>query len=255
MRFLHVSCDRHQLGFPNDGDFWWISTFINKLPTKLNRVVSILERIAIYPDSRYKQKKYFLGVLVRWRFIFFSPLLHSLEGDKMCLGRRVYDSRYQSLSTKLNRKQHFYYLHCRLTTIFKLLFLLFRKKQTVCQIFRNTILSSFFIGKNKIVKRGFLVFCFKFVYFYFVLYIYSFIAIIALWIWKKKQNFFSQVWEQQKQLEEQIKEKERLEALRKKDKQDHSANASTEVKQRVRVRLPFFLQHNFSLHIIQFVKI
>ncbi|KAJ8683063.1 hypothetical protein QAD02_018855, partial [Eretmocerus hayati] len=41
------------------------------------------------------------------------------------------------------------------------------------------------------------------------------------------------LWEQQKQLEEQRREKERLEALRKKDKQDHSAVASTEVKQRL----------------------
>ncbi|XP_076291494.1 histone deacetylase 4 isoform X16 [Lasioglossum baleicum] len=41
------------------------------------------------------------------------------------------------------------------------------------------------------------------------------------------------VWEQQKQLEEQRREKERLEALRKKDKHDHSAIASTEVKQRL----------------------
>ncbi|XP_067211637.1 histone deacetylase 4 isoform X4 [Linepithema humile] len=41
------------------------------------------------------------------------------------------------------------------------------------------------------------------------------------------------LWEQQKQLEEQRREKERLEALRKKDKHDHSANASTEVKQRL----------------------
>ncbi|KAI4502278.1 hypothetical protein M0802_002960 [Mischocyttarus mexicanus] len=40
-------------------------------------------------------------------------------------------------------------------------------------------------------------------------------------------------WEKQKQLEEQMKEKERLEALRKKDKHDHSAVASTEVKQRL----------------------
>ncbi|KMR02735.1 histone deacetylase 4 [Lasius niger] len=40
------------------------------------------------------------------------------------------------------------------------------------------------------------------------------------------------LWEQQKQLEER-REKERLEALRKKDKHDHSANASTEVKQRL----------------------
>ncbi|XP_072745228.1 histone deacetylase 5 isoform X3 [Anoplolepis gracilipes] len=40
------------------------------------------------------------------------------------------------------------------------------------------------------------------------------------------------IWEQQKQLEER-REKERLEALRKKDKHDHSANASTEVKQRL----------------------
>ncbi|XP_011303794.1 histone deacetylase 4 isoform X2 [Fopius arisanus] len=41
------------------------------------------------------------------------------------------------------------------------------------------------------------------------------------------------LWEQQKQLEEQMREKERLEALRKKDKHDHSAIASTEVKQRL----------------------
>ncbi|XP_051153151.1 histone deacetylase 4 isoform X4 [Leptopilina boulardi] len=41
------------------------------------------------------------------------------------------------------------------------------------------------------------------------------------------------LWEQQKQLEEQRREKERLEALRKKDKHDHSAVASTEVKQRL----------------------
>ncbi|XP_066595945.1 histone deacetylase 4 isoform X7 [Prorops nasuta] len=41
------------------------------------------------------------------------------------------------------------------------------------------------------------------------------------------------LWEQQKQLEEQRREKERLEALRKKDKHDHSAIASTEVKQRL----------------------
>ncbi|XP_017792992.1 PREDICTED: histone deacetylase 4 [Habropoda laboriosa] len=41
------------------------------------------------------------------------------------------------------------------------------------------------------------------------------------------------MWEQQKQLEEQRREKERLEALRKKDKHDHSAIASTEVKQRL----------------------
>ncbi|XP_011701273.1 PREDICTED: histone deacetylase 4 isoform X7 [Wasmannia auropunctata] len=41
------------------------------------------------------------------------------------------------------------------------------------------------------------------------------------------------LWEQQKQLEEQRREKERLEALRKKDKHDHSANASTEVKERL----------------------
>lgn len=44
-----------------------------------------------------------------------------------------------------------------------------------------------------------------------------------------------QLWEQQKQLEEQRREKERLEALRKKDKHDHSAIASTEVKQRLQV--------------------
>ncbi|XP_076244011.1 histone deacetylase 4 isoform X2 [Calliopsis andreniformis] len=41
------------------------------------------------------------------------------------------------------------------------------------------------------------------------------------------------LWEQQKQLEEQRREKERIEALRKKDKHDHSAIASTEVKQRL----------------------
>ncbi|XP_076670037.1 histone deacetylase 4 isoform X3 [Andrena cerasifolii] len=41
------------------------------------------------------------------------------------------------------------------------------------------------------------------------------------------------LWEQHKQLEEQRREKERLEALRKKDKHDHSAIASTEVKQRL----------------------
>ncbi|XP_043491666.1 histone deacetylase 4 [Polistes fuscatus] len=41
------------------------------------------------------------------------------------------------------------------------------------------------------------------------------------------------LWEKQKQLEEQMREKERLEALRKKDKHDHSAIASTEVKQRL----------------------
>ncbi|XP_063975199.1 histone deacetylase 4 isoform X7 [Diachasmimorpha longicaudata] len=41
------------------------------------------------------------------------------------------------------------------------------------------------------------------------------------------------LWEQQKQLEEQMREKERIEALRKKDKHDHSAIASTEVKQRL----------------------
>ncbi|KAL0131123.1 hypothetical protein PUN28_002598 [Cardiocondyla obscurior] len=41
------------------------------------------------------------------------------------------------------------------------------------------------------------------------------------------------LWEQQKQMEEQRREKERLEALRKKDKHDHSANASTEVKERL----------------------
>lgn len=46
---------------------------------------------------------------------------------------------------------------------------------------------------------------------------------------------FLQLWEQQKQLEEQRREKERLEALRKKDKHDHSAVASTEVKQRLQV--------------------
>jgi len=50
-----------------------------------------------------------------------------------------------------------------------------------------------------------------------------------------------QLWEQQKQLEEQRREKERLEALRKKDKHDHSANASTEVKERLHVNLDFFL--------------
>ncbi|XP_071630350.1 histone deacetylase 4 isoform X6 [Temnothorax longispinosus] len=43
----------------------------------------------------------------------------------------------------------------------------------------------------------------------------------------------SRLWEQQKQMEEQRREKERLEALRKKDKHDHSANASTEVKERL----------------------
>ncbi|KAI4480596.1 hypothetical protein M0804_010149 [Polistes exclamans] len=41
------------------------------------------------------------------------------------------------------------------------------------------------------------------------------------------------LWEKQKQLEEQMREKERLEALMKKDKHDHSAIASTEVKQRL----------------------
>ncbi|XP_071872273.1 histone deacetylase 4 isoform X2 [Bombus fervidus] len=41
------------------------------------------------------------------------------------------------------------------------------------------------------------------------------------------------LWQQQKQLEEQRREKERLEALKKKDKHDHSAIASTEVKQRL----------------------
>ncbi|XP_020299663.1 histone deacetylase 4 isoform X3 [Pseudomyrmex gracilis] len=41
------------------------------------------------------------------------------------------------------------------------------------------------------------------------------------------------LWEQQKQLADEKREKERLEALRKKDKHDHSANASTEVKQRL----------------------
>ncbi|KAK0174854.1 hypothetical protein PV327_010575 [Microctonus hyperodae] len=41
------------------------------------------------------------------------------------------------------------------------------------------------------------------------------------------------LWEQQKQLEEQMREKERIEALRKKDKHDHSAIASTEVKLRL----------------------
>ncbi|XP_044597333.1 histone deacetylase 4 isoform X5 [Cotesia glomerata] len=41
------------------------------------------------------------------------------------------------------------------------------------------------------------------------------------------------LWEQQKQLEDQMREKERIEALRKKDKHDHSAIASTEVKLRL----------------------
>lgn len=59
--------------------------------------------------------------------------------------------------------------------------------------------------------------------------------------------FLSQLWEQQKQLEEQRREKERLEALRKKDKHDHSAIASTEVKQRLQVyssggsKTPYFV--------------
>ncbi|XP_017879936.1 histone deacetylase 4 isoform X3 [Ceratina calcarata] len=48
----------------------------------------------------------------------------------------------------------------------------------------------------------------------------------------EQQMFQLKLWEQQKQ-EEQRQEKERLEALRKKDKHDHSANASTEVKQRL----------------------
>ncbi|CAL7941587.1 unnamed protein product [Xylocopa violacea] len=47
------------------------------------------------------------------------------------------------------------------------------------------------------------------------------------------QQKILELWEQQKQLEEQRREKERLEALRKKDKHDHSAIASTEVKQRL----------------------
>lgn len=56
-----------------------------------------------------------------------------------------------------------------------------------------------------------------------------------------EQNLFlPQLWEQQKQLEER-REKERLEALRKKDKHDHSANASTEVKQRLQVSCCFFI--------------
>ncbi|XP_047351521.1 histone deacetylase 4 [Vespa velutina] len=46
-------------------------------------------------------------------------------------------------------------------------------------------------------------------------------------------EFLQRLWEKQKQLEEQLREKERLEALRKKDKHDHSAIASTEVKQRL----------------------
>lgn len=63
---------------------------------------------------------------------------------------------------------------------------------------------------------------------------------------EKRNLLLPQLWEQQKQLEEQRREKERLEALRKKDKHDHSANASTEVKQRLQVN-PFSLIHRFLL--------
>lgn len=59
-----------------------------------------------------------------------------------------------------------------------------------------------------------------------------------------------QLWEQQKQLEEQRREKERLEALRKKDKHDHSAVASTEVKQRLQVI--FLIQMKKKLYILFF---
>ncbi|XP_023245455.1 histone deacetylase 4 isoform X3 [Copidosoma floridanum] len=48
----------------------------------------------------------------------------------------------------------------------------------------------------------------------------------------EQQMYQLKLWEQQK-LEEQRREKERIEALRKKDKHDHSAVASTEVKQRL----------------------
>lgn len=44
-------------------------------------------------------------------------------------------------------------------------------------------------------------------------------------------------WEQQKQLEEELREKEKLEALKKKDKHEQSAVASSEVKQKLQVFL------------------
>ncbi|XP_044737712.1 histone deacetylase 4 isoform X3 [Chrysoperla carnea] len=44
-------------------------------------------------------------------------------------------------------------------------------------------------------------------------------------------------WEQQKQLEEEMREKEKLEALKKKDKHEQSAVASSEVKQKLQVFL------------------
>lgn len=47
---------------------------------------------------------------------------------------------------------------------------------------------------------------------------------------------FQEFWEQQKQLQE-LRKKEQLEALKKKDKHEQSAVASTEVKQKLQVFL------------------
>jgi len=63
--------------------------------------------------------------------------------------------------------------------------------------------------------------------------------VIKMKIFSEQNLFLPQLWEQQK-LEEK-REKDRLEALRKKDKHDHSANASTEVKQRLQVSFCFFI--------------
>lgn len=50
--------------------------------------------------------------------------------------------------------------------------------------------------------------------------------------------FVQELWEQQKALEEQqreLREKERLESLKKKEKHEQSAVASSEVKQKLQV--------------------
>lgn len=59
-----------------------------------------------------------------------------------------------------------------------------------------------------------------------------------------KLHCLKEFWEQQKQLQE-LRKKEQLEALKKKDKHEQSAVASTEVKQKLQVSLSYFI---FTIH-------
>lgn len=63
-------------------------------------------------------------------------------------------------------------------------------------------------------------------------------TMVLLWVCAVGVCVFQELWEQQKALEEQqreLREKERLESLKKKEKHEQSAVASSEVKQKLQV--------------------